>query len=431
MSAGYGNQLEQTDPAYIGLRLPIVMNPPDSLCFLVRVPNDQGHLAAFFGAIHDLSNWTSWQRDALHQGKDAAAVWRDIYTSLVPQICNPPVITGSEVDLGSPLRIDCNCNVFVTCCDGTEKQILTSTQVQALIQGSAVNGAPQPTPGGGCQIYNLTINGGQLQIVPTTVSTGDTIQLTAATGASTQDGVGWQCTDGEIYFAGSCVGGGVTNGGAYVPTAKIGKPVLYLNGVYHDLTIGVPYTIPAGISNITPMLVLNYVSSNPISGQVECTVQVCNNQAGTWTKVLDFTTSQQGFNQYPNGDDHTASCVWTPGQGWQSLFNHSGNQANYLDIEIHGLPSRQWLSAVAQWTDAVNIQESAVYAWDGTTAVLKIAALLPQTAGTNVISSGLASIAYTSTGIRIIFNENVSHANHTITLSKLTLSGPGPSPFGP
>ena len=225
-----------------------------------------------------------------------------------------------------PLRVDCNCNVFVTCSDGTEKQNLTSDQVKALINSSATNGAPQPQPGGGCQVYPVTISGGQLQIIPTQVSTGDTIKLTSAIGASTQDGVGWQCPDGSIYFAGACAGGGVTNAGAYLPTVKIGKVILYLDGVYYDLTLGTAFTVPSGVANKTPMLVLNYVSSNPISGNIDCQVQVCNNAAGTWSSTWDFTLSPGLFvAQFPGA---LGEPVWNAGSGWFIQANATGSVFN-------------------------------------------------------------------------------------------------------
>lgn len=327
--------LQITDPNYPGYMLPTVMNPPDSLCFTVKVPNDQGHIAAFFGALFELTQWISWQRDSAKRGKDAAAVWRAIWVDLAAQSCDlPKAPHGAEIEDFMPLRVDCDCNVFVTCCDGTEKQLLTSDQVKALIDGSAQNGAPQPQPGGGCQPYPVTIVGGQLQIIPTVVNSGDTITLNSATGASTQDGVGWQCPDGEIYFAGACAGGGVTNPGAYVPAAKIGRPVLFLNGVYYDLTIGTPFTVPGGVVNQTPMLVLNYVSTNVISGTVNCTVTVCNNVAGTWSKTINFLLTSCGAVQ-PVPTRPTWGS-WVPGTGMDcSTASFAGCNQVRLEFQLN------------------------------------------------------------------------------------------------
>ena len=309
------SEIPQGDVNWPGYHLPDTIDPKDYYCFEIHVPKDPWHVAAFLGTLHDLTNWFNWQRDTAKRGKDAATVWRNIWVNLRPKDCTPqPCLSGIEQEDFMPLRVDCNCNVFVTCCDGTEKQILTADQVKALIAGPQQNGAPQPQPGGGCQPYNITINGGQLQLIPTIVSTGDTIEIMSATGASTQDGLDWQCPDGEIYFAGACVGGGITDASAYVPTANIGKPVLFLNGSYYDLVIGTPFTVPSGITNKAPMLILNYVPSNTVSGQVECNVQVCNNAVARFTHHFNLRTAPGPFIIDDQGGNSNAA--WTPGTGY-------------------------------------------------------------------------------------------------------------------
>lgn len=62
------------DPGY---KLPEVMNP-DTCCICIPIPNDFNHKMAFLGQLDELGYWWNWERDALKQGKDAAAVWRDI-----------------------------------------------------------------------------------------------------------------------------------------------------------------------------------------------------------------------------------------------------------------------------------------------------------------------------------------------------------------
>jgi hypothetical protein len=60
-----------------GYRLPAEINPPDSICVTVSVPNDLGHVLAFWGALSELGYWWNWERDAQKRGRDAAAVWRE------------------------------------------------------------------------------------------------------------------------------------------------------------------------------------------------------------------------------------------------------------------------------------------------------------------------------------------------------------------
>jgi hypothetical protein len=61
-----------------GYRLPDVIDPEESICVTVRVPNDLMHLIAFWGALEELARWWNWERDALKRGREAAAVWRAV-----------------------------------------------------------------------------------------------------------------------------------------------------------------------------------------------------------------------------------------------------------------------------------------------------------------------------------------------------------------
>jgi hypothetical protein len=273
--------------------LPLVVNPPTHTDWCVPVPDDPFHRAAFLGALQNLGAAYLWQDDPAHTAKAAAKVWRDIIDNLV-KCMEPTPIAGIEQGDFMPLRVDCDCNVFVTCCDGTEKQILTSEQVQAAIQGSSQNGAPQPQPGGGCQIYKGSLIAGQLQLLPTVVNSGDTIQIVSADGATTEDNVGWQCPfDGGAYFAGSCLAIFGHDASSFIPATARGKLILYIDGVYYD-PVGV-FTVPGGIVNKTPMLVLNYDPAFSQSGTITYEVEVCNNSLAEYTHVFDFKTGPHGF----------------------------------------------------------------------------------------------------------------------------------------
>ena len=225
-----------------------------------------------------------------------------------------------------PLRVDCDCNVFVTCCDGTEKQILNIDQVNKLIAGGAVNGAPQPKPGG-CQVYDLTLIAGQLQIVPTIVNSGDTIELQATTGATTEDGVGWQCPDGEVYFGGACAGGGFFDASAFMPAVHAGRVILYLNGVYYDLPTPGVFTVPGGVVNKTPSIVVNYNPAAPIhSGTLQCKVKVCNSTIGQFTHHFDVRLVTGPFIIHNFGGN--SNNLWYAGNGYICDGNGAGLAGN-------------------------------------------------------------------------------------------------------
>lgn len=77
-----------------GYELPEVIDP-ERVCIQLYVPNETNHLRAFWGAIHELCYWYTWQRDDAHTGRLVAAVWRDVYydartRNLVPgEGCEP------------------------------------------------------------------------------------------------------------------------------------------------------------------------------------------------------------------------------------------------------------------------------------------------------------------------------------------------------
>jgi hypothetical protein len=52
--------------------LPDVVNPPDSICITVPVPNDRKHIGAFYGALFNLTSARFWQDDLAHTAREVA-----------------------------------------------------------------------------------------------------------------------------------------------------------------------------------------------------------------------------------------------------------------------------------------------------------------------------------------------------------------------
>ncbi len=330
-----------------GYILPVIIDP-ERICYRVSVPNEPAHIAAFMGQLAELGYWYNWERDSAHHGREVAAVWRDVFDQVsqdkrrgrfsIGDCTFEQRDQGAEIEDFMPLRIDCDCNVFVTCCDGTEKQILTSEQVNAAINGPNVPGAPQP-PTGGCQQYTFQINGAQTVLIPTAVSTGDTIEIMSDSGASNVDGtLNWKCADGLEYFAGACVGFGAPLGTNYVPAANSGKVILLLNGSYYDITVGTPFTVPGGITLAPPQLLLNYTPGQSISGQINGIVKVCNNQPTAWSHTFDFRLSMHGFSLTTLGGGLPGA--WSPGVGVvDTEWNFAACYARGFEVNLLGIPA--------------------------------------------------------------------------------------------
>lgn len=64
-----------------GIPIPDVIDPPESMQMTLCIPKNRDHMAAFFGALYQLTVWNSWQQDGTQHGKELAAVWWRYYLS--------------------------------------------------------------------------------------------------------------------------------------------------------------------------------------------------------------------------------------------------------------------------------------------------------------------------------------------------------------
>jgi len=304
--------------------LPEVVHPTKTRCLVIEIPDERFHVAAFRGAMLSLASAYKWQDDMAHTAREVALVWRDVLDAIVDCDGTPVPIKphGMEIDDDmSGLRVDCDCNVWITCCDGSEKQLLTSDQVKALVNGQPGSGAEQPAPGGGEACYNGNLAAGSSWVLPTSVNSGDVITLSDVTGATRDNAyVYWYCPDGQLFFGGACVGDPVTSGGDLKPSAPHGSIILDINGTYYDLSAG-PLTLPGGIVSQQATLVVNYPSGATCSGVLSFKVCVTNNQQADWSSTFNFNLNSYAtlFN--------VADGTWTPGTGYVGVNAGGGNQS--------------------------------------------------------------------------------------------------------
>lgn len=62
--------------------LPDVVDPPDSICMSLQVPNNRYHIAAFRGALWNLASAINWADDIDHTAKEVAQVWRNVIDNM-------------------------------------------------------------------------------------------------------------------------------------------------------------------------------------------------------------------------------------------------------------------------------------------------------------------------------------------------------------
>lgn len=316
--------------------LPANKHPLGTRCVTIEIPDDDEWERMAYSELYRLALWMLWERDVGKNGKVVARRWRDALDTW--KHCPPPPapVGGLLEDFEMPLRVDCDCNVFVTCCDGTEKQILTADQVQALITGQPGAGAPQP-PAGGCQTYSALVSAGGAWLLPTLVNAGDTLQFTDVQGATTDVApIGrWNCPDGEIFVAGTCGGLPIIDGSALLPTSPIGIPIFNLDGTWYPAQ-GL-FTVPGGISNKPISFAVNYAPGGNFAGNLTLKVQVCNNAAATWSISQDLTANPGHWTPTLQGFDGSQSD-WVVGGGWREVactpntLNTARYDIVYLDL---------------------------------------------------------------------------------------------------
>lgn len=65
----------------LGYLIPATIDPPESDCVRIAIPDDPDHRAAFWGAMETLTQWHNWERNDAKTGKEAAAVWTGVVAS--------------------------------------------------------------------------------------------------------------------------------------------------------------------------------------------------------------------------------------------------------------------------------------------------------------------------------------------------------------
>ncbi len=324
-------------PAKSRFQIPAVIDPPNTVCLTMTIPDDPVHIANLLGAIYAIAFGPNYENDDAHSAKQLVQVWRKYYSTIAIGDClgpcPPPLLGGLEEDFEMPLRIDCDCNVFVTCCDGTEKQILTSDQVKALIQQQPGEGAPQP-PAGGCVTYSGTLQANQRFLIPTVVNTGDTITVLGAKGL-VNDGteVIWRNYKGNEVLAGADIGAPFFQSTDVLPTAYHESLIVRIGSTYYP--VSTPLAVPSGVVNEQPTLLINTTSFPDMSGSMDLSVEVCNNATPTWSHIFDFTKDSQGWFLNPVPPTQTGTDgEYVPGVGWTASYTQFMTTVGYRVINI-------------------------------------------------------------------------------------------------
>jgi len=310
----------QSSPSIQGYKLPDVVNPPDTVCMQIEIPNDPAYLQAVVGALFDTTLWISWQRDAAHTGTRAATRMRSAWIKACATIGNCPeliipAIEESEYQMSvcEQLRFQ-NGKLQGFCCG---EWVDIDGQIPS---GQGGGGSPTPPPGGGCQDYHAIIPAGGTWLLPGVVNAGDTLTFSDLTGATTNDApLGrWNCPDGKLFAAATCSPIYAFDTGAQIPGDPIGEIVFIIGSTWYKLDPTTTFTVPSGVSNQQVAFSLNYGSASSFAGQVEFNLHDCNNQTGGWSVSQDLTVQSGAWTPTLLGFDGNES-IWTVGEGWREV----------------------------------------------------------------------------------------------------------------
>ena len=301
--------------------LPDNIAPPGTRCIQITIPDDdqwENQLNSLIRA--EFGRWLMWERDVGKNGTKVAGRWRIALKTW--QHCDntpSPVSDGMEIDeMAGLIEPYCddqgNCRFHFRCdiCGDWHDVALTSD----LIANPDATGN-QPAPGGGNSTYCKKLQANASVLIPTPVSTGDTIQITSYDGAGADGSGHWYCGDGNTFFI-ACTGtGAAADSGDPVNTAAHMSFIVRLGSAYYALLpYATPFTVPGGVVNVQPEIQINDSDLTNNAGDYDICVEVTNNQTPSWCHTWDFTTSPAGWSSYYDVAHSVDYAVWTPGSGW-------------------------------------------------------------------------------------------------------------------
>jgi len=395
-----------------GWSLPAVVHPPKTRCFVVQVPDDREYIAAFRGAMMELASGYNWQNDPDHTAREVALVWRDVIENISQCLPESVPAGGTWEDFEMPIRVDCDCRVWVTCCDGTEVQLAT---VGMIDQPGQPGGGGTPPGSGECTVYKATFSANSQWLLPALVNSGDELTFSNAKGAGSDGAALWRCPNGQTFFAGQCVGAAGTSGGDPASSQNHMQLVINIDGTWYPANDGT-ITVPGGVTDAQAYIQVNDASLGGNSGSYTLDVQFCNNAvpSSDWVSTLDFKISPY--------DSFVADpfVTWGAGTGFAGGVNGSVPNWAQIDMtlttfELDGIDLIYDVASLGGGSQGVFLQVNG--SGYGTPAVPTVGS--PETYTNNAPVSAVTGI------VAVVSSGTAGGVDH---IQKMVIRGHGPKP---
>jgi len=281
--------------------LPSIIHPARYRKFVICVPDERFYIAAFQGLLIELTYSKNWQRDPSHKAAVVSRVWQTALENVLCDDCGETVLLDELeyiMSVCEQLRFQ-NGKLQGFCC-GQWVDIDGQTDLPPGGGDQPGSGTDQPGPGE-CSTYHGKMQANNKWYLPTVLSTGDTVSLTNVSGAGNDGTLSpWHCPNGNTFFAGACIGG--TRGFDGSDPDSSGhhmEIVLNIGGTWYEPLDGI-VTVPGGVVNAESFIQVNDSNISDNAGSYTFDVEVCNNQAATWSHTLDFELGLHGFTLRPD-----------------------------------------------------------------------------------------------------------------------------------
>lgn len=272
--------------------LPVQTDPTDEP--LVSIPINQSYIPYLVGAVQQLLLQAAYPSSLTpDQLNLVQSRWMDAINAIGTAAPVKPIkFPAIGVDIGDVMirQNPANPCQLQSSVDGTDWCTFADFSLCIPNSNQPGPGAPQPAPDGGQACYSIQMPANQFSYLPTTVNTGDVLQIQNPTGAvSSSHNDLWRCEDGGQFFAGANVGYPQTFVDDPLPGSPSGALIVVVGGMNYFIGAG-SWTVPGGITNAPLLFQVNDADTTGLSGSYQFQVCVTNNAMSSYSHTFPIST---------------------------------------------------------------------------------------------------------------------------------------------